>query len=260
MLNPPTNPWRDPSLQTRQDGVARCAKYAFGPNKLHMCGPDANSEVLAYLKAGVTDAGLTHILQKFQTLYPYLRSIARANHIKDPFDDRVVEAYWLGNELLESVPKNQFYKHLADDLELKRKSSPKNFDELIQKLPQGARMHHSFHVFNVYKRTGHLEILHTLESMDACRISWGKVEKIDGPKVTLKRKPLKLINQKLELAPEEDFVLHRRLEEDNTFDELKKGDLVTLHWYQACEIVQPENIKWLDFYTNKHLQLANLTI
>ncbi|PIS40636.1 MAG: hypothetical protein COT26_02275 [Candidatus Kerfeldbacteria bacterium CG08_land_8_20_14_0_20_43_14] len=251
MLNQP-NPWRD--------GVARCARYAFGPNKLHMCGPDANREVLSYIKEGVTDSGLTHILQKFQTLYPYLRSIAQANNIKDPFNDRVVEAYWLGNELLETVSKNQFYKHLTDNLELKRKSTPKNFDELIQKLPQGARMHHSFHVFNVYKRTGHLEILHTLESMDACRISWGKVEKIDGPKVTLKRKPLKLINQKLELAPEENFVLHRRLEEDNTLDELKIGDLVTLHWYQACEIVQSKDIKWLDFYTNKHLQLANLTI
>ena len=64
----------------------------------------------------------------------------------------------------------------------------------------------------------------------------------------------------MELAPEENFVLHRRLEEDNTLDELKIGDLVTLHWYQACEIVQSKDIKWLDFYTNKHLQLANLTI
>ncbi|RJO59002.1 hypothetical protein C4546_04195 [Candidatus Parcubacteria bacterium] len=225
-----------------------------------MCGPEANREVFAYLKEGTTDAGLTHILQKFQTLFPYLRSIARANHIRDPFDDRVVEAYWLGNSLLESVPNQDFYKHLRDNLELKKKSNPKNFDELIQKLPQGARMHHSFHVFNVYKRTGHLEVLHTLESMDACRVSWGRVEKIDGPKVILKRKPLKLLNQKLVLAEPEAFTLHRRLEADNTFDELKAGDLVTLHWYQACEIVQPENIKWLEFYTHKHLELANRTL
>ena len=82
------------------DGVTRCTRYAFGPNRLHMCGPDMNREVLAYMNEGVTDTGLTNILKEFQALHPYLTKIAHTNQIKDPFDSRVVEAYWIGNELL----------------------------------------------------------------------------------------------------------------------------------------------------------------
>ena len=63
------------------DGVARCARYAFGPNRLHMCGPDANREVLAYLSEGVADDGLMYLLAKFKTLYPYLETIAHAKRL-----------------------------------------------------------------------------------------------------------------------------------------------------------------------------------
>ena len=82
---------------TSVDGIARCTRYAFGPNRLHLCGPDANKEVLAYLKEGVSDPGLENLLRRFSTLYPYLQHIAQANHIADPCDERVVEAYWIGN-------------------------------------------------------------------------------------------------------------------------------------------------------------------
>ncbi|KKS70890.1 MAG: hypothetical protein UV41_C0010G0001 [Candidatus Daviesbacteria bacterium GW2011_GWA2_42_7] len=50
----------------------------------------------------------------------------------------------------------------------------------------------SWHVLNVYERTGHDRSLHTLESMDACRVSWGKVYEISGPHIKVVRRPLKL--------------------------------------------------------------------
>lgn len=246
-------------LLINSDGVARCARYAFGPNKLHLCGPDANQEVLAYLQAGVVDPGLTGLLSRFGTLYPYLLHIARANNIADPFNERVVEAYWIGNELLESIPLKIFYNHLVESLHLKKRSKPKEFDRLVAKLPLGASMHHSFHVFNVYERTGHDQNLHTVASMDACRISWGRVVEVNGSQIKLMRQPLKINNNKLYLAAAEPYVISRRLEDD-FMETPKLGDLITMHWQVPCEIVKEKQVRWLDKFTLKHLDLANSTI
>ncbi|HAO81304.1 MAG TPA: hypothetical protein DDW92_00850 [Candidatus Veblenbacteria bacterium] len=244
---------------TKVDGVARCARYAFGPNRLHLCGPDANSEVLAYLKAGVTDPGLESLLRKFGTLYPYLLHIARANNIADPFDARVVEAYWIGNELLETIPLQVFYRHLVDSLRLKARGPKMQFNTLEAKLPRGARMHHSFHVLNVYERTGHDQSLHTLESIDACRVSWGRIDKIEGGKIIVWRQPLKLEAGKLSLGEEELFTVTRRLEDD-FMEGPKVGDIITMHWQVPCEVVTQNNVRWLEKYTRQHLALANQTL
>lgn len=241
---------------TKIDGVAHCARYAFGPNRLHLCGPDANSEVLAYIKEGVADPGLTSLLRRFSTLYPYLLHIARANNIADPFDDRVVEAYWIGNELLETIPLAVFYRHLVDSLKLKKRGNKINFSILEAKLPQGARMHHSFHVFNVYERTGHDQSLHTLESMDSCRVSWGKIEQVSGPNIMVSRRPLKIEDNKLVLATEEKITITRRLEDDIMINP-KVGDTITMHWQVPCEVINQTQVRWLEYYTQKHLSLAN---
>ncbi len=45
---------------------------------------------------------------------PYLQLIARSNDIADPFDARVVEAYWIGNELLDGVEVRQLYDSLVE--------------------------------------------------------------------------------------------------------------------------------------------------
>lgn len=241
------------------DGVALCARYAFGPNKLHLCGPDANREVLSYLNEGATDIGLAKILSGFSTLYPYLETIAHANGIKDPFDSRVVQAYWIGNPLLESVPKQTFFRHLTDKLRLPQQYKKSEFDALAAKLPKGARMHHSFHVFNAHKRTGHEPIYHTLSSMDSCRVSWGRIVRVDGPSIVLRRRPLRLNGQALALGEEEDYQITRRLE-DFAFDDVKIGTWISIHWGVPCEVLSKEDIRALAFYTQKHIALANSTL
>lgn len=248
------------TLTAEIDGVSKCARYAFGPNKLRMCGPDMQQELGAYIDAGETDAGLSRILGDFSTLTPYLQTIAAANNIANVFDPRVVEAYWIGNQLLETISTNTFYTHMRDTLQLKRKMKPKSFNELTNKLPQGARMHHSFHVLNVYKRTGNMEILHTLESMDSCRISWGTVTAVIGPKITVDRKPLLMDGHRLYLGSPESTTVMRRLDDDHTFEDLAVGDAISMHWGTPCEIITANNVRSLEFYTQKHIDLANQTL
>src|SRR5262245_51689984 len=93
-------------------GPLRFVRYGFMPNQLRYCGGDDNRTLFDYAIAGEIDGGLTPLLRKFTGALPYLQLIARANGIADPFDDRVVEAYWLGNDLLAGVEARQLYDDL----------------------------------------------------------------------------------------------------------------------------------------------------
>ena len=121
------------------DGILRCSRYAFGPNRLHYCGPDANQEILGYIDTDTKDPGLEKLLSGFQTMYPYLKMIADANNIRDAFDDRVVEAYWIGNELLENAAHKQLFTHLQEEGRVKKRLIKKEFDTVMDKVYQGPR-------------------------------------------------------------------------------------------------------------------------
>ena len=239
------------------DGILRCSRYAFGPNRLHYCGPDANREILGYIKNGISDFGLAEHLQKFQTMYPYLRQIAVSNKIKDSFEDEVVEAYWIGNALLENIGKNSFYRHMVDDHHMKKRLNAKSFSRLKDKIGQGALPHHSFHVMNIWKRTGHIEQAHTLDSIDQCRISWGEIISVEGPKLTVRTQPLTSIDNRLSLGPAMEKTINRSLEADVDIDQIKPGDLVSMHWGVVCEILSKMQVQNLKRYTLASINFAN---
>ena len=242
------------------DGILRCSRYAFGPNRLHYCGPDANKEIAEYIKRSETDLGLAHLMKQFQTMYPYLKHIASVNHIRDPFDDRVVEAYWLGNKLLETIERKVFYNHLVDDHKIPKKTGRKSFELVKDKIRMGAVPHHSFHVLDIWKRTGNLQIEHTLESMNECRISWGKVTKIDGPYIYANVEPLSYESGRLLIGAPINKKMVRRLESTYDIEQIKPEDIIAIHWSVPCEIINEQQLKALKYYTGLHIQLANQTI
>ena len=242
------------------DGLLRCSRYAFGPNRLHYCGPDANHEIFSYIKEGSSDPGLEIILRAFRTMYPYLLHIAQSNYIQDPFSDRVVEAYWIGNELLDTIDKKKFYRHLLEDQKIEKQVGLKAFGFLKNKIRQGAVPHHSFHVLNVWRRTGHVNREHTFESVDQCRVSWGTISSIDGPFITVKIQPLIYSGKKLSLGEAISKTITRNLDAVAEIDELKIGDIVTIHWGVVCEKISEQQALMLKKYTNLSLHFANQTI
>lgn len=239
------------------DGILKCSRYAFGPNRLHYCGPDANREIFSYIHENQNDAGLEILMKQFKTMYPYLKRIADSNGIKDPFDARVVEAYWIGNRLLENIGKNELYRHLIEDHGLKKRLDTKSFGHVAGLIGKGALPHHSFHVFTVWKRTGHEEKAHTLESMDSCRISWGEVTATDGPFVTVQRKPLTLRDGKLALGEPISERYTRTLDARDDIEGLKVGKIVTVHWGVLCEAISKQKAEMLSKYTLESMMLAN---
>ncbi len=65
--------------------------------------PTRPRTLLEYGAAGASDGGLAELARTFEGAWPYLSLIAAANRIDDPLDPRVVEAYWVGNALLDRV-------------------------------------------------------------------------------------------------------------------------------------------------------------
>ncbi len=175
------------------DGLLLFCRYAYPPNLLGYCGPADHPSLLGYLQEGRTDGGLTEIARRFDGAYPYLRLIAHSNGIQDPFDSRVVEAYWVGNGLLEKVGTVPFFESLAS--RFRPRMEPKSFAWLASILPRGARPHHNFHVFDIYRRAGLMRddrAVVALDRMDQCRISWGTVIRVESAEVIVRRAPLVL--------------------------------------------------------------------
>jgi hypothetical protein len=240
------------------DGVLRCSRYAFGPNRLHFCGPDANREIWDYVNDGFTDFGLQKLLRGFETLYPYLERIARSNRIPDPFDSRVVEAYWVGNVLLDKVDKQMQHDFFIDDLRLKDKLPIKTFRVLEDRITRGILPNHNFHVINVPKKMGHAGMDATPDFMDSCRISWGKVTKVSGPNITLMHEPLIDTKGVLSLGEPVEKKIIRRLEADYDIEMLQEGEHITVHWDVPCEVIDEQTVKKLRTYTLRSIDIANI--
>lgn len=238
------------------NGVLTCARYAFRPNRLNYCGPDKNNELLEYVEAEETDGGLAMILKKFETLYPYLKLIADSNKIKNPFDKRVSDGYWIGNEMLAAAGAAKLYYHLADGLNLKKKLSPEEICALKNKMAKGANPHHSFHVFNIWQRTGHTENPHTLFTMDECRIGWGRVAARTEKIITVVYEPLMFNNGKLIFGAPTAKNIFYELNNQKVF----VGDWISFHWSSFCEVLSPEQLKNLKYWTMINLELANLKL
>ena len=245
------------NIMADPNGLRLCAKYAYAPNSLHYCGPEKQSDMAAYVARQIVDAGLAEILGKFETLYPYLRLIASSNHIDDPFDTRVVNAYWLGNPLLNNVKTRAFGDHLAYTLQLKKKLKAADFSSIMDQSIQGVP-NHTFHVMNIYIRTGHHAIIHTLKTMDACRISWGiimnnELGNMNG-EYMVRTRPLVYNSNKICLGePVIKKVTHIGVP-------LTVGDWVSLHWGVVCDVLTPQEKKQLMQITDSAMNLANTSV
>ncbi len=237
-------------------GTLRFIRYAFMPNRLQYCGGDENRTLLQYATAGVTDPDLTPMLRRFTGAMPYLELIARTNGIADPFDARVVEAYWIGNGLLEQVEVRQLYDEML--ARFGSRLTGRMREIVLGKAPAGARPHHAFHVLDVHSRIG--DLAHSMETLDGCRVSWGQVVAVEGAELTVDRRPLNLSEGKLALGPATRERMLRQVEGQGFADAAGVGDWVSLHWGWVCEVLADAERASLERWTGHHLAIANQTI
>jgi len=228
------------------------------PNRLTFCGPDKNKDLFHYCQSREADQGMVQILEEFQTLYPYLKFIARYNQIKDPFSEKVVEAYWIGNSLLENITKSELYGHLVDKSQIKKKLSQSVVNKIKQKISSGARAHHNFHVLSIWKQADNIDSVQTLNAMDLCRISWAKVKKAKQSSLEVKYQPLVFNGHKLDLGQPILQKVNYKIKDKGFIKKPRIGDWISTHWGFACEVLTNQQVSNLKKYTLESIQLANL--
>lgn len=149
-------------------GLELAVKYSFKPHQLGFCGPKQkqNKKALADKKT----------LEKFKTAFAYYKLISKANKIKNPFDKRVIRAYWIGNKLLEKI-KLQDFKNLI--------SKKFNLPEKAKLLKKGSLPHHNTHVeligavYSNLKFTNKIKQLCKITVKNSWSYHWGcKCEKL----------------------------------------------------------------------------------
>lgn len=243
-------------------GLLLCLKYAFSPNLLGYCGPSKSSNLIDHLKEESADGEVADILSQFSTLYPYLRLIARSNKIDDPFEKRVVEAYWLGNSLLEQVSGLEYFYFLKEMLLLEKKLNQQNFLQIKKRVLSWSLIpHHSFHVFNIFRRTGKDPSFHTLKTMDSCRIGWGKIvvspKDLKMERVLVETRPLTIKNKRLVLGEETIKEVRLGYREKEFIFSLKKGDWISFHWGYLSDILDKQQVINLSYYTQRSINFYN---
>jgi hypothetical protein len=242
---------------TAISGPVLFARYAYPPNSLGLCGPKDPGGLWQATVEGVDLDHLAHLASQFEGAWPYLKLIAAANNIDDPLDARVVQAYWLGNELIRRVPMATLAASLDDRFSQR---TGRKFESLVAAAVAGAVAQHSFHVFAVYPWLGLLRAGKQgppLEVLDRCRIRWGRIESIDGDTALVMSQPLEFVGSRLVLGAPRVERVHYRFEHSGFVEDLLPGDLVSMHWDWICDHLSAISLNWLQVCTRHNLAAVN---
>jgi hypothetical protein len=171
-------------------------------------------------------------------------------------DYRVVEAYWLGNDLLDRVGLAPFYDSLR--ARFGPRLSAKTLELVLGKVPAGSQPFHAFHVLEVCRRTGALA--ENLETLDNCRISWGRVQCVAGAHLLVETQRLRMEGGQLSLGPIEVRQALRQIDGRGFAEQAQVGDWVSMHWGWVCDVMTPCQLGELRRHTQRHLLLASQTL
>jgi hypothetical protein len=233
------------------------ARFAYPPNALGYCGPDDAAALIEHTSAGVAGPDLVALARQFAGAWPYLELIAASSGRTDPLDAAVVEAYWLGNRLLDRVEPRIFAAHLSGRFELR---AGRGFADIATLALLGAVPHHNFHVFAVYPWVGLLRAgmaEEPLRVLDSCRVRWGTVKAVHDGLALVESQPLRWDGHTLHLGPvrEESVICASRA--GSLAPQVQVGDVVGMHWDWICDVLDYRRFVALRGQTARVLRMTN---
>jgi hypothetical protein len=234
------------------------ARYAYPPNELGYCGPEDPAGMLVRGSAEAT-AQLSRRARAFEGAWVYLELIAEASGIVDPLDPRVVEAYWLGSDLLDTVDSAWFLERLRDRF---RGQPDGQWAAGIPDLTLPVVPHHAFHVFGVYPWVGLLgrdsDVPRTI--LDQCRIRVGVVEDVAGPRATVAVRPLTWDGRRLGIGPPRPLDVRWSDQGRSMVGRVDVGDVVAVHWDWVCDRLTPRQAAAVEAFERRQLIATNHTL
>jgi hypothetical protein len=241
-------------------GPVLFARYAYPPNALGYCGPADAQELLEHSGAPAPDLpGLSAMARQFDGAWPYLCLVAGTNHQADPLAERVVEAYWVGNDMLKNVPGQLLAAHVDARF---TPLTGRDGEDIATLAAAGGRAHHNFHVFCVYPWVGMLRAGRVGEPMrvlQSCRIRWGRVLSVHDGVAEVSSPILRWTGRELTLgaAEVEPVILDAT---GPAAAAVKVGDTVSMHWGWVCDVLDGRRFATLRRYTLRQLDVANHTL
>jgi len=245
-------------------GAVLFARYAYPPNQLGYCGPGDGRELLDLASAfgagrGVEDdrreADVAARARCFDGAWPYLELIASSAGVADPLDRRVVEAYWVGNDLLDAVAPAELARTARRSF-----GHQTGADWTCLEPPVAVVAHHSFHVFAIYPWVGLLRAARpgpALHVLDRCRIRWGQVLEARGDHMMVSGPTLVWDGHVVGLG-EERVEAVRWADGGRALSAAPAaGDWVSLHWDWVCDRLTPVGLDDLQCFTARQLDATN---
>lgn len=213
------------------------ALYAYGCQKTKELEID---ELLKkFVVSGQNKQKIESELKKLEP-FLYYQLIAKSNKIDNPFDVRVVKAYWLGNEMIEKV-KPELLKELVGQVD--------SFYLLkANYLILGGKAHHNFSVLSKIP----VKNEKTIEMVNQCLISWGRVVEKTETELTVFHQPLVLKDKKFVLG---DLMLKKI--KRGLLGRIKLNDIVSIHFNEAREIISDDDWHNLRKYTQEAIEMFN---
>ncbi|WP_103759631.1 DUF6390 family protein [Streptomyces sp. SM10] len=221
------------------EGARLFARYAYPPNALGYCGPEDASALLRTEVAG----GIERRAREFEGAWCYLEFLAESAGIADPLDEKVVEAYWIGNDLLERASPAALLDRMRDRFRTQAGGTWRDAGD-------GALAHHSFQVFDVYPWAGLLRTTGNptaLDVLDRCRIRTGVVRDVDGERVVVESAPLLWDGASIVTGTPHPESVRWSTGGRALIDRPSPGDVVALHWDWVCDVVTEEQAARIRF-------------
>lgn len=242
------------------NGLQMAAAYAMKPNELGRCGPSGAHQILFRFVAQDegTEEEIRTVLRQFPVAMPYYQIIARANGIADPFDQAVVEAYWLGNELLERVALRDVAQLIRDDLAREGWSKEQLAWTFSALRLTKARPHHGLTVLYFYNRQlKNIELPETVkidlrQRVNQCRVSAGVVIESNQSQIVVEYEPLVFGEKRIVLGPRQKLTVQRGF-----LSEVAVGAVVSFHLGWGVQVLTNQQKLNLKEYTQLSLMAVN---
>lgn len=216
-------------LPVPMDSLRFAARYMFMPNRLKY--EDADN-MLFSIACGQGDAKkVAKMIEGTAGISLFLNLIAEKNKLK-MLDHRVLEAYWIGNELLDNVSSKDI-KHVIMKEFTNRGLDKSIAKKLVSKVPEGASPHHSFHVRHINSVFGNSS---SYGNVEHCIIRHGRVKSVRNDALVLQD------NQEIKYEP-------------GLISGIRKGDSVAYHWKMAVDKLTKQQASNLQKYNEAHEKL-----
>jgi hypothetical protein len=229
-------------MDQAKDAYELLARFSYRPVQLKKCGIfEAHKLLYDYILAKKGPEQIRAILPKFPTMWPYIEQLSAKNKKEGyEIDYDTAEAYWLGNELLDRCSFQDLKTIISKNPNLNEQS----LTYLINNIPEDAIPHHSFNV---------LYLGSSLENMDKCLITWGKVKEIYEHELIVSYRPLQL-SEGYYLG---DSIDKKVLYDSKLLPDIAIGDSIAMHWDFAVKKLDTRELSNLEKYTLRNIAAVN---